>query len=173
MIAKDQSFPHLWPLMLISAEFIYIHLCFAHPPLKKICIVVDMVPFLLFWFLLQRNCTHPRGELCIGVCLSQLIQDELLREEIETIRASESGRTHIPLHRFQNYATQWNQEAASGNKNSCLSIGSTSCMREMYHYARVSGSHIFECVIDAALGAIRTEQLQKASNVRFFYHAIN
>lgn len=122
------------------------------------------------WFAMREKLLLVYQEAISSRCtrlvqMIQLLQDDLLREEIETIRASESGRTHIPLHRFQNYAAECNQEAASGNKNLCLSIGSTACMREMYHYARVSGSHIFECVIDAALGAVRTEQLQKASNV--------
>lgn len=40
-----------------------------------------------------------------------------------------------------------------------------SCMRELYHHARVSGMHILESVIDAALISIRREELQEASNV--------
>ena len=38
-------------------------------------------------------------------------------------------------------------------------------MRDMYHYARVSGIHLLECVIETALSVVKKEQLQEASNV--------
>lgn len=102
-----------------------------------------------------------------------MIQDELLHEEIETVRASENDKIHIPLHRLQSYTQEFNQATTSDNKMECLNIGTTCCIREMYHYARVSGSHIFECVMDAALTAIRAEHLQEASSVRVFFHTEN
>ncbi|KAI7994948.1 hypothetical protein LOK49_LG11G01633 [Camellia lanceoleosa] len=40
-----------------------------------------------------------------------------------------------------------------------------SCMSDMYHYARVSGLHVLECVMDTALSAVKREQLQEASTV--------
>lgn len=40
-----------------------------------------------------------------------------------------------------------------------------SCKTEMYHYARVSGLHVLECIMDTALSAVKREQLEEASNV--------
>jgi len=36
----------------------------------------------------------------------------------------------------------------------------------MYHYARVSGLHVLECIMDTSLSAVKREQLDEASNVR-------
>lgn len=40
-----------------------------------------------------------------------------------------------------------------------------SCLRDMYHYARISGSHVLECVMCAALSYVKKEMLQEANDV--------
>lgn len=40
-----------------------------------------------------------------------------------------------------------------------------SCLRDMYHYARISGSHVLECVMCVALSYVKKEMLQEANDV--------
>jgi zinc finger FYVE domain-containing protein 26 len=40
-----------------------------------------------------------------------------------------------------------------------------SCKQELYHFARISGEHVLEIVLKAALFAVKNERLQEASNV--------
>lgn len=95
----------------------------------------------------------------------QIIQDELLSEEIEIYRASDSNQKLPPLERLQNYISEVKPETL-GDVTSSLKMATSSCMRDMYHYARVSGVHVLECVLNIALSAVKREQLQEASNVR-------
>ncbi|XP_077246440.1 zinc finger FYVE domain protein isoform X2 [Tasmannia lanceolata] len=112
---------------------------------------------LIYQEALSANCT----EL---VQMIQVIQDELLSEEIENHRVSDANFFPSPLRHLQQYfeASKSEQVANLGDKNS---MALSSCMRNMYHYSRVSGLHSLECVLDAALSAVRREQLQEASNV--------
>lgn len=95
--------------------------------------------------------------------LPQSIQDDLLAEEIETYRASGSNQILPPLERLRNYITEAKPEI--GDTTSCLKMATYSCMRDLYHYARVSGVHILESVMNIALSAVKREQLQEASDV--------
>ena len=56
-------------------------------------------------------------------------------------------------------------DSDSSDKTSTLSNAVKFCTRDMYHYARVSGQHVLECVMDTALSAVKREQLHEASNV--------
>lgn len=98
------------------------------------------------------------------VQMIQVIQDELLSQEIEMHRASDSNQIPPPLERLQRYIAEINHEMV-GDKISSLKMATSSCIRDMYHYARVSGSHVLECVMDIALSAVKKEQLQEASNI--------
>ncbi|KAI3977360.1 hypothetical protein MKX01_000273 [Papaver californicum] len=96
------------------------------------------------------------------VKMIQVIQDELLSEELEMHRASDA--TWIPpLGRLQNCFD--NAMILEERIPSAVS----SCMRDVYHYSRVSGVHMLELVMDTALSAVKREQLQEASNVLSLY----
>lgn len=95
----------------------------------------------------------------------QVIQDELLAQEIEKHRALDNNQIPPPLEHFQKYIVELMPGTDPSDSSSSLSTTVSSCMREMYHYARVSGLHVLECIMDTALSAIKREQLQEASNV--------
>lgn len=88
----------------------------------------------------------------------QVIQDELLSEEMEMHRASDVSWIP-PLERLQKCLGN----ATDPDERTLSAI--SSCMRDMYHYARVSGVHMLEYLMDTALSAVKREQLQEASNV--------
>lgn len=75
-----------------------------------------------------------------------------------------------PLERFERSCTESKLETNLNDKSLSLSMAASSCMRDMYHYARVSGLHVLECVMDTALSSIKQEQLLKASNVCVQYY---
>ncbi|PIA65102.1 hypothetical protein AQUCO_00100529v1 [Aquilegia coerulea] len=102
---------------------------------------------------------------CTGLLhMIQSIQDEMISEEIEMSTASDANWIP-PLERLQNYLIELGHAPNLDNKDSYMSIALNSCKREMYHYARVSGVHVLECVLDAALSAVKKEHFQEASNV--------
>lgn len=114
---------------------------------------------LMFEKALSSNCTKL-------VQMIQVIQDELLSEEIEQHRASDASLIPPPLERLQNFFDASNLEISGIlDDRSPQSMAIRSCMRDMYHYARVSGLHLLECVLDTALSAVKREKLQEASNV--------
>ncbi|XP_026408536.1 uncharacterized protein LOC113303692 isoform X1 [Papaver somniferum] len=96
------------------------------------------------------------------VKMIQVIQDELLSEEVEMSRATDANWIP-PVGRLQNCFD--NAMISEERTPSAIS----SCMRDMYHYARVSGVHMLELVMDTALSAVKREQLQEASNVLSLY----
>lgn len=91
--------------------------------------------------------------------LLQSIQEELISEEIESHKVSNGSQTPPPLVRLLIAQTM------PGDQTSSLKLAISACMRDMYHYARVSGLHVLQCVMDVALSAVKREQLQEASNV--------
>lgn len=91
----------------------------------------------------------------------QSIQEELLSEEIETHKLSNGNLVPPPLARLLSFIGQMTPDDQPLSSKLAISA----CMREMYHYARISGLHVFECVMDVALSAVKREQLQEASNV--------
>ncbi|CAN4076572.1 unnamed protein product [Withania somnifera] len=89
----------------------------------------------------------------------------MLLEEIESVKASESDQIPLPLQCLQKFIRKLNTKTTLNSTNSLLETVITSCMREMYQYARVHGVHLLECVMDTALSAVRKEELQEASDV--------
>ncbi|OUZ99912.1 hypothetical protein BVC80_9069g19 [Macleaya cordata] len=113
---------------------------------------------LIYGEALSSNCTQL-------VKMIQVIQDELLSEEMEIYRASDVN-WNPPLERLQKCLEN---ATDSDERNPSQSMAISSCMRDMYHYARVSGVHMLEYVMDTALSAVKREQLQEASNVLSLY----
>ncbi|XP_030947314.1 uncharacterized protein LOC115971497 isoform X2 [Quercus lobata] len=103
------------------------------------------------------------------VQMIQVIQDEFLSEEIETYKALDDSQIPPPLECFQRYLAELKSDTNIHEKTSSLNVAVSSCMRDMYHYARVSNLHVLECVMDSALSAVKREQLQEASNVLMLF----
>ncbi|KAJ4837974.1 hypothetical protein Tsubulata_031787 [Turnera subulata] len=95
----------------------------------------------------------------------QVIQDELLCQEIETYRTRENNLFPLPLQRFSNYLAHLKKDASISDLSLPSNMVISLCMRDMFHYARVSGLHVLECVMDAALSAIKMERLPEASEI--------
>lgn len=70
-----------------------------------------------------------------------------------------------PLEKFQRYLDELRLDSDLSEKSSSLKMTIHYCLGDMYHYARVSGLHILECVMDTTLSAVTREQFQEASNV--------
>lgn len=86
-------------------------------------------------------------------------------EEIELYRSLDNNQIPPPLECFQRYVEELNLDSDLCKKTSSLNTVVSVCLRDMYHYARVSGQHVLECVMDTALSAVKRDQLQEASNV--------
>ncbi|KAJ7958696.1 Zinc finger FYVE domain protein [Quillaja saponaria] len=80
-------------------------------------------------------------------------------------RAQNDNYIPPPLGRFQRYLVGLGPGTDISNRTTSLNEVISCCKKEMYHYARVSGLHVLECVLDTALSAVRREQLEQASNV--------
>lgn len=93
----------------------------------------------------------------------QVIHDEVLSQEIEQHRVSESDGIPLPLKKYLTTLALQNGTNLEGRTASSIAV--RSCMRDLYHYARISGTHVLECIMDTALSAIRREQLQEAGDV--------
>ncbi|XP_055820668.1 uncharacterized protein LOC129889408 isoform X2 [Solanum dulcamara] len=103
------------------------------------------------------------------VKMIQVIHDEMLLEEIESVKAFESDQIPLPLQHLQKFIQELNSETTLNSTNSLRETVITSCMREMYQYARVHGVHVLECVMDTALSAVRKEDLQEASDILLLF----
>ena len=101
----------------------------------------------------------------INVFLSQIIQDEVLAEEIEMHRGPDKNQIPLPIQRFLSNIMELKPEMNLDEKTACLTKAIFSCTRDLYHYARVSGSHVLECIMDAALSAVKRTELQEANHV--------
>lgn len=102
----------------------------------------------------------------ISVCLiSQFIQDDLLSEEIKTYSACERDQIPLPLQRLLKSIAQLTPDTLSSEKPLTLRTVTDLCMRDMYHYARVRGLHVLECIVNVALSFVRKEQIQEACQV--------
>lgn len=73
--------------------------------------------------------------------------------------------TPRPLVRLQNYMAELKPGKNLDDKTLSLNEVIRSCKTEMYHYARVSGLHVLECIMDTALSAVKREKLEEASSV--------
>ncbi|KAL5558300.1 hypothetical protein UlMin_034511 [Ulmus minor] len=93
----------------------------------------------------------------------QALQDDLLAEEIEFCRSLDNNQTPPPLERLNRCVEELKIDTE--HKASPVNTAISFCVRDMYHYARVTGQHVLECVMDVALSAVKREQLQEASNI--------
>ncbi|VVA15000.1 Hypothetical predicted protein [Prunus dulcis] len=107
---------------------------------------------------IASNCGHL-------VEMIQALQDDLLSKEIEVYRSLDNNQIPPPLERLQRYHVELNPDTETSTFNTVVGF----CMRDMYHYARVSGLHVLECVMDTALSAVKREQLQEASNILLLF----
>ncbi|KAG5045249.1 hypothetical protein JHK82_014634 [Glycine max] len=99
------------------------------------------------------------------VQMLQSIHDELLSEEIEMDRVQTENFIPHPLVRLQRYLEEVKSGKNSDDKALFLNEVIRYCKTDMYHYARVSGLHVLECIMDTALSAVKREQLDVAGNV--------
>lgn len=113
---------------------------------------------------LSSNCTRL-------VLMIQVIQDKLLSEEIEVYNASENNQIPLPIQRLLTFFAELKPEASSKETPLSLKIATASCMRDLYHYARVRGLHALECIIDTALSLVQSEKLQEACEVALEHHS--
>ncbi|CAA6666265.1 unnamed protein product [Spirodela intermedia] len=97
------------------------------------------------------------------VHIIQVIQDELCQKEIERLNVSDDNLIPFPL---QKYLGALNSgRIVNLDDKTFKSVAVKSAMKELYHYARISGLHVLECVMDTALSLIKREQLQEAGDV--------
>ncbi|KAI8568864.1 hypothetical protein RHMOL_Rhmol02G0233700 [Rhododendron molle] len=113
---------------------------------------------LIYGEALSSNCTNL-------VQMIQSIHDDFLAEEIEMFRVADNNQISPPLEHLQSFMANLEPEINPDERASSLRMATFSCMRDMYHYARVSGLHVLECVMDTALSAVKREQLLEASTV--------
>lgn len=94
----------------------------------------------------------------------------MLFQEIEKYKAQNNNQNPPPLERLQRCVVELKPGADLNDRSPASSMAASLCMRDMYHYARVSGLHVLECIMNTALSAVKREQLQEASNVcvRFY-----
>ncbi|XP_062022257.1 uncharacterized protein LOC133738693 isoform X1 [Rosa rugosa] len=103
------------------------------------------------------------------VQMIQVLQDELLSKEIEIYRSLDNNQIPPPLERLQRYLEELKPGTDVNDKTSPFNSVVAFCMRDMYHYARVSGLHLLECVMETALSVVKREQLQEASNILLLF----
>ncbi|KAE8713997.1 Zinc finger FYVE domain-containing protein 26 isoform 2 [Hibiscus syriacus] len=107
---------------------------------------------------LSSNCRHL-------IQIIKVIHDELLVEEIEMYRSLDNNQIPPPLEHFQKYLVELKPNAYLNNNHWPLTMASSSCMRDLFHYARISGLHVLECVMNTTLSAIKKENIEEANNV--------
>ncbi|KFK32552.1 hypothetical protein AALP_AA6G257700 [Arabis alpina] len=107
---------------------------------------------------LSSNC----GDL---VQMIQGIQDDMLLPDSQLHLSLDNDQIPPPLECFQRYLVDLKTERNIEEKSSPMSRAVNSCLRDMYHYARISGSHVLECVMCAALSSVKKEKLQEAVDV--------
>ncbi|XP_010526122.1 PREDICTED: uncharacterized protein LOC104803772 [Tarenaya hassleriana] len=97
------------------------------------------------------------------VQMIQGMQDDILLQDNQRHPSLDNDQILSPLERFQRHLIESKSEGNLEDK--VLNVAISSCIRDMYHYARVSGLHVLECVMDAALSAVKKEKLQEANDV--------
>lgn len=122
------------------------------------------------WLIMRNQLLKIYSEALSSNCMDivrmmQSIHDELLSEEIETDRVQTDSFIPHPLVRLQKYLAELKPGKNIDEMALSLNEVVRSCKTEMYHFARVSGVHVLECIMDTALSAVKREQLEEASNV--------
>lgn len=105
-------------------------------------------------------------EISTGFLFFQAAQDQLLLEEIKLLRASDC-QILPPLKQLQNCMQKKKLGNYDDGNSLSFNLDITACMRDLYHYARVAGLHVLECIMETVLLAVKNEQLEEASCVRF------
>lgn len=121
----------------------------------EICICVSLIKLCCNYMLLRNLQCFPL----------QGIQDEMLLPETPLHLSLDNDQIPFPLECFRRYLLDLKTERNIEDKSSPMSKAINSCLRDMYHYARISGSHVLECVMCAALSSVKKEKLQDASDV--------
>ncbi|XP_078432242.1 zinc finger FYVE domain protein isoform X2 [Wolffia australiana] len=93
----------------------------------------------------------------------QDIQDELYEEEIKRIKLSEKDAIHLPFQKYLAVLKSGKSEAL--DEETFRSSATKYAMRELYHYARISGLHVLGCIMDTTLSLIKQAQLHDAGDV--------
>ncbi|VFQ79855.1 unnamed protein product [Cuscuta campestris] len=142
-----------------------------HDILKRVLAMVD--DYRDAWLASRFKLLSVYGEALSSGCahlvqMIQAIQDELLFVDMDSLR-SRSEHITLPLLRLQNFVKELKPDTGSGETERLLSIATSACLRETYHFARVSGLHVLECVMDTALSFVRNGELQEARNVLFLF----
>ncbi|XP_030492459.2 uncharacterized protein LOC115708351 isoform X1 [Cannabis sativa] len=95
----------------------------------------------------------------------QVLHDGLLLKEIELYQSLDNNQIPPPLECFQRYVKELDLDSDLRNKTLSVNSVVSSCLRDMYQYARVSRQHVLECVMDTALSAVKRNQLEETSNI--------
>ncbi|KAJ1687936.1 hypothetical protein LUZ63_019326 [Rhynchospora breviuscula] len=111
------------------------------------------------FFVSRRNMSQVYAGLVQSSCtrllhMLQVIQDEVFLEEIKKNGASSTSES-VPLSLKKFLATTAEEREKYAG----------ACIRDLYHYSRVSEKHVLELVVETSLYLIRKEQLQEASDV--------
>lgn len=189
MIVKGFQFAHLEALKELVKEddvdgavshIRFLHLDHGVPETEYKAALQDLIKNIWVqrdgfgdtWHFVRKQMLSVYGEALSANCtqlvhMVQVIQDERISEESAVSRVADAPCS--PLERVQSFFREFEHAASFDARNSCLSITISSCRRELYHYARVSGLHMLECVFDTALSAVKREQFQEASNVLALY----
>ncbi|KAH0890215.1 hypothetical protein HID58_052644 [Brassica napus] len=122
------------------------------------------------WHMVRQNLLFIYKEALSSNCgdlleMIQGIQDDMLLPDRQLHLSLDNDQIPPPLECFRRYLVDLKTERNVEDKNSPLSIAVNSCLRDMYHYARISGSHVLECVMCAALSYVKKEMLQEANDV--------
>ncbi|KAJ0232457.1 Zinc finger FYVE domain protein [Hirschfeldia incana] len=122
------------------------------------------------WHMVRQNLLFIYKEALSSNCgdllqMIQGIQDDLLLPDNHLHISLDNDQIPPPLECFRRYLVDLKTERNIEDKNSPLSMAVNSCLRDMYHYARISRSHVLECVMCAALSYVKKEMLQEANDV--------
>lgn len=89
----------------------------------------------------------------------------MLLEDSQLHLSLDSDQIPAPLECFRRYLIDLKADRNIQEKSSPMNRAIDSSLRDMYHYARVSGSHVLECVMSAALSSVKKEKLQEVNDV--------
>ncbi|VVB09017.1 unnamed protein product [Arabis nemorensis] len=121
------------------------------------------------WHMMRQNLLFIYKEALSSNCgdlvqMIQGLQDEMLLPDSQLHLSLDNDQIPLPLECFLRYLVDLKTER-NIEESSAMSRAVNSCLRDMYHYARISGSHVLECVMCAALSFVKKEKLQEAIDV--------
>uniref|UniRef100_A0A2P2L9N6 Uncharacterized protein LOC105638290 n=1 Tax=Rhizophora mucronata TaxID=61149 RepID=A0A2P2L9N6_RHIMU len=156
----------------------YLHLDYGVDEAEYVLVLQDLLVRILSkragygdtWHAIQEKLLHIYGEALSSNCRQlveriEIIQDELHRQEIEASRVLDNKQIPPPLEHFERHLVEMKLDKGSNDPSPSLDTAIHFCMRDMYHYARVSGLHVLGCIMDTSLSVIKMELLEEASNI--------